>query len=221
MPATPGGLAIFVLLTIPGFVHNVQRRSRVPQRRLSPFVETASLVTVSVASDLAALLLFSLLRRFSPAHTPDLTRLVTDGMVYAGPRFGYLLVWLALLVLIACAFATVFALRPSPFAAFLERFSPAIVDVSAWYHAFEEAPDGMSVFCGIVMDDGAYVEGPLDWYSTEVEESADRDLVLAKPIRYRPAGQSNDEPPLEFERIIVSSRNIRTILVSYLVTDVP
>lgn len=182
MPTTIGGLLIFGAFLVPGFLYYMQRRSRVPQRSLSPLVETAALTTVSMVTNVVALGLFGITRAVWPNHTPDIRRLFLEGSRYAAPRLGYLLIWGAAILIVSSTFALAFGMRPWPLATLVERFTPVIVDVSAWYHVFDEGPPGAKVYVGCDLRDGSYIGGLLDWYSTEVHETADRDFVIAEPI---------------------------------------
>jgi hypothetical protein len=215
VPTTLGGLLIFVLLLVPGFLHYVQRRSRVPQRSLSPLVETATLVTVSVATNAVAIAAFGLVRVLLPSHTPDVRRLLVEGTAYGAARLGYLLLWGGAVLLVSSTLALVLGMRPGWVGALSTRFAPAIVDVSGWYHVFEEGPPNAFVYVGCDLRDGSYVGGTLDWYSTAVEETADRDFVLAGPITFRPPGESED-PLLGVSRIVISARDVARLYVSYI-----
>ncbi len=224
MPTTLGGFLIFVLLLVPGFIHYVQRRSQVPQRSLSPLVETATLATVSVATNAVAISAFGVARIFLPAHSPDIGRLLIEGTGYAAPRLGYLLLWGGAVLAFSSALALALGMRPKWLRAVSTRFAPAIVDVSAWYHVFEEGPADNFVYVGCDLQDGSYVGGLLEWYSTAVEETADRDLCLAEPLTFRPVGES-EEPEAEqsriqdlegVSRVVVSARDVARMYVSYL-----
>ena len=61
-------------------------------------VETATLTTVSILTNLVALGVFSLIRMALPEHTPDVQRLMLEGKEYAAARTGYLFGWGALLL---------------------------------------------------------------------------------------------------------------------------
>jgi len=218
VPTTAAELFIFAALLAPGFIHYVQRRRAVPQRTLSPLVETATLTTVSILTNLVALGVFSLIRMALPEHTPDVQRLMLEGKEYAAARTGYLFGWGALLLAFSCVLAFVIGIRPRWIARFTERFAPAIVDVSAWYHVFEDGPEDAKVYIGCDLKDGTYVAGYLDWYSTEVAETADRDLVIAEPIEIRMPGEVNSAS-VDFPRLVISARDTARLYVSYVAEE--
>jgi hypothetical protein len=218
VPTTTVGLLLFVGFLTPGFLHYVQRRALVPQRSLSPLVETATLVTTSVATNAVVLLCFGLLRLAAPGHTPDVGSLLgsgTRGDYFIG-NVPYVLGWGAGLLVLS----SVLALLAARWGWFRSRvtdlFAPVIVDTSAWYQVFEERPEGNpdgKVYVGCDMRDGSYIAGVLAWYSTEVDETADRDFVLAPPLVRKTAEGEED---LAFERVILSARDVLTMYVTWL-----
>jgi hypothetical protein len=58
---------------------------RVVQGALSPLVETASLITVAVFTNAAALGVFALVHVIVKPHTPDVHRILADGSGYIHP----------------------------------------------------------------------------------------------------------------------------------------
>lgn len=217
MPTTLSGLLILVVLIVPGLTHYVQRRSRAPQRTLSPLVETAALVTASTVCYSVVLAIFAAIRILIPDHSPDVRRLFLERVKYSAPRLGYLVGWGLAAVGIATLLAYLLGARIGPIGKVFRRFTPVIADVSAWYHVFESGPDDSYVYLGCDMRDGTYVAGRLAWYSTEVDEKADRDIALAEPITFRAAGEDEDRA-LDVPRMIISGRDVTRMLVSYIST---
>lgn len=84
---------------------------------------------------------------------------------------------------------------------------------SAWYKMFHGHEDEL-VYCSCTLEDGSWVGGYLKSFSTEVEETADRDLVITPPILYRPVG-SNEEVQWPTSAVIVSARRIMLLDVQY------
>ncbi len=178
-------------------------------------MEATTLATVSILTNAVALGVFGVVRALFPRHTPDPGRLLLEGTSYAAPRLGYLLLWAALVLTMSSALAFLLGVRPRMIEAVVERFTPAIVDVSAWYHVFDGGPKGSKVYLGCDLRDGSYVGGWLDWYSTEVHESADRDFVMAEPITYRPPDSDEDRAIMGFSRLVLSARDVARLYVSY------
>jgi len=215
MPTTVVGLLLFVGFLVPGFVYHAQRRARVPQRALSALVETANLVTVSTATNAVVLVAFGLYRTWQPRHSPDVRRVVFEPARYVSENLGYVAAWGCALLLASSVLALILGVRPKLVARFSARFAPSIVDVSAWYFVFESGDPDDYVLVGCDLRDGSYVSGLLDWYSTEVQETADRDFAVGPPIRYRPSGESEDRTIEGFQRLIVSAREVVRMYVSY------
>jgi hypothetical protein len=220
MPTTLVGLLLFVGFLVPGFVHYTQRRWRVPQRSLSPLLETANLITVSAATNAIVLVLFGLYRMVEAEHSPDVKRMAVEGWSYSARRIGYISLWGFGLLAASTALAFVLGVRPKFIESFSARFAPSLVDVSAWYHVFEDGPADDYVYVGCDLRDGTWVAGVLDWYSTEIVETADRDFAIAAPISFRPANETEDRDIQGFERLVVSARDVVRLYVTYL-PDLP
>jgi len=85
---------------------------------------------------------------------------------------------------------------------------------SAWY-ALMHKPGNEDVRCGCLLDDESWVYGRLLTFNTDVEESADRELVLTAPILYR--SKEADEPePWRASAITISARRIKILQIDYL-----
>jgi hypothetical protein len=212
MPSTLGGLAIFIIFLTPGFLNYVQRRRRVPQRALSPLVEVSTFVSISVLTNLLALALFAFVRWITPTHTPNVEQLLSQGATYVDPRVGYVAAWLAAVLVVSCVLAVLIGSGILPF----PQLTPVIINTSAWYQVFESGPVDTKVFVGCDMYDGSYISGYLDWYNTDVDEVADRDLVLAAPIEITAEGHTTKSG---FKRMILSARNIDGLSVSFIEGD--
>jgi len=231
VPSTVGGILLFVIFLVPGFLYYVQRRRWVEQKSESSLVETARLVSVSVLTNLLAVGVFAIVRWRLPKHTPDISSLTSEGWKYVWARPGYMLLWSLGLLLLSIVFSLLIALL-SRTKVNIRWLAPDIVQSSAWMHLFkDEVPpisqpdqrsrkkpkrpkkEGLVPFVGIYLHDGTYVSGFVDWFSTEIDEVPDRDLILAAPITIRKGGRENETT---FSRLIISAREVSRIFVSYL-----
>lgn len=217
MPSSFLGLALYTAFLLPGYVSFVRRRSLTVAPKLSPLLETISLLSVSVVTNGLALALFAVVRGVSPHHTPDFGLFVRAGGQYAEPRVGYLVLWGALILGTSCALAY-FSPMISQLTPVRRALNPIIVDISAWYHVFEDKPPPVNgreayPYVACTLEDGSYVAGRLSWYSTEVEETADRDLALTDPLNVLDP-EGNDVGP-ENSIIVVSARQIRWFSVTW------
>lgn len=192
---------------------------------MSPFVESTQVVTISLGVHIVAFGLFGVVRAvpLGRKHSPDLAELLSDPKLYvlAGGdrRLAYVAAWAVGMLALSTSLALLLAFRVGPFGWLERRFAPAIASSPGWYHVFDEVvPEGAMVFVGCALKDGGYVSGYLDWFSTEAEETADRDLVLAAPLR------SYDSNLRELDlqrvgRVVVSARDVERIDVTYVGTS--
>ena len=136
MPSTVGGILLFVVFLVPGFLYYVQRRRWVELKSESALVETARFVSVSVLTNLLSLGVFALVRWIAPAHTPDIRVMAHQGWKYVWARPGYILLWGLALLIISAAFAFLIALL-SRTKINIRWLAPDIVQSSAWMHLFK------------------------------------------------------------------------------------
>lgn len=208
MPDTFLGLALFLALLAPGICFVLIREARVPQRELSALRETALIGLVSFAADALVLIAFGLFRSFRPEWTPDVSALITNPKVYIPQNLASLAGWGLSLLLIACMLASLAATHPA-----LDKVSLGPIRfVSAWYTLFH--PAGTEKYCGCFLDDGSWVGGFVVSFSTDVEETGDRDLVLSAPISYRAEGQPEAEDLPNVSAFVISANHLVGMQVS-------
>lgn len=219
MPSTLLGLAVFVICLAPGLAFIIARQRVAPQQTLSALRETAQLVCASLVADVVVLALFGIVRSAWPDHTPDVGRLVREPGEYL--RAAYLSVawWavglLAVAVLLAWTAGLGWWRRVLSFLpAVRPEAAPHESGTSAWWLLFQDKP-GRRVHLGCALDDGTYVSGWLASYNTSINESGDRDLTLAAPIRFRAKGAAQAVELAGTSAVIISARNVVTVFVSY------
>jgi hypothetical protein len=224
MPTTFIGLVLFVAFLTPGFLYTSHRRRLVPRSADTALMETTSIVSISLVANVGVIVALTAARGLLPDHTPEFPRAVDYGSGYWIENLGYMLAWsggaLALSCLLAVGFARCEPVRRaarSRAARWLSRwrptrlvigsFAPAtIIETSSWNETFA-VNDYHYVYLGVQLRDGSYLSGRLVWFSTEIEETADRDLVLGAPLSLRYEGA--DEPvALPGERTVVSAREV-------------
>lgn len=213
MPTSLVGVIIFVVLLAPGVVFAAVREAQFPRRTRSPLRETASVVFTSAVTLIVASSVFGLVRVVTPKRTPDIGLLVRDSHAFAAGSYLSGLFWGLGVLAFACVLAALAA-----------RFSPEypgkISSRSAWVLAFEETrAEGHSIYVGCELHDGTYVGGFLRRYSTEPQETVDRELTLEAPITYAPV--DGNEVNLEVNMIVVSAREIKFFSVSFLAQEPP
>jgi hypothetical protein len=208
MPDTFLGLALFVALLAPGICFVLIREARVPQRELSALRETAAIALVSFAADTIVLIGFGIFRSRWPDATPDVPELIDAPKAYISGHLALVGWWALGLLLVACLIAVLVATRAK-----LDtiRLGP-IQHVSAWYRLLH--PGGSEKFCGCFLDDESWVGGYVSSFSTDVDETGDRDLVLSAPIRYRAKGWPDATVLPNVSAFVVSASHIVGMQVS-------
>jgi hypothetical protein len=234
MPTTLSGLFLFVVLLLPGFAYVVGRERHTSGQQFSAFRETAVVVAASVSSELVILVIFAVIRILLPSLTPDVGALVRGGG-YLRSHYGRVVVWAIVLLAVSVALAysaSVPSTRSTlrEFATKGKRFPktrnlvgnalgeyPHESNASAWWKLFDtwagEAAD-VSVRVKCFIEDGSCVEGELASFSREADDKPERDLILAEPICFRPAGGS-DMKPYEASVVCISASRIVTMFVTY------
>lgn len=225
MPTTVVGLVIFILTLAPGFLYLVvTERGKRPARKISAFRETAALVLVSVAVDLAVLLLFAMCRVLVSEHTPNFGRIVKEPQAYFREDYGYLFTWAISLFLLACILSLVLAtlanrenlvtkLRVSAPGKWIMPERGVQLE-SAWWHMFmypRMATKAKRVTC--LLTDGSRIQGWLWSFSEQADESADREILLSGPLTFQaPDGIITHE---QKGAVSLSARNMLLLQVQY------
>ncbi len=224
MPTTLTGLLIFVVLLAPGFLYVIVTEQG-PFTRTAPSVlrETASIALVSLLCDLVALGMYMPAAAMSDGRLASLRELVEAGeSLWAEDRVTVLITALCLL-LAACLVALTLAglvNNTSGFDALKVRKPISWVlpakgarTESAWWGVLHrERPDlYRRVTCYLL--DGTRVRGWLKSFNPAVDETEDRELILAAPIRI--TSSNGARRPIETGYITVSARQIQFLHVDY------
>lgn len=226
MPTNALGIVLFATLLVPGFIHRETRRTLRPLRASrTGFEQTIEIVSVSLLANLIVGMLVVVARTIDDVeeHTPDLNELLRDFEGYtlngSPERTAYVLAWFAAYVVACAAFA--FALAQvgrspdSRAGRLMQNLTGPIRPGSSWSWVFvAQVPRGSSVWVGCRLDDGRYVSGPLDYFSADADETADRELTIADPVFVSAAGEVDAESGIT--RTVLSARHIVRLDVSYL-----
>ncbi len=214
MPTTALGLIVFVAFLVPGFISYSQRRQLTITPKVSPLMETASIVTISLVTNLAALSLLVVARLlWGEEVAPDVRAMIGDGWIYTNRHLPKVFAWSLGLLTISCGLAFVSA-RPNRVSNRIRSWiAPVITNDPAWYHVFESGPPDTYIYVTCLVSDGVRIEGFLDWYSTEPDETSDRDLVLAEPITITNARGVPCRS--DASRLVLSAREIRRLEVEW------
>jgi hypothetical protein len=216
MPDTLFSLGVLILLGMPGVIFAIQLENRQPAREVSPLRELATIVSVGIVCDALALVVFGIIRAIRPSLTPDVGRIERSGMQYVKSHFASVGWWSIALLLTACAVAYILGRFRPQMAKSISL--PAIKSTSAWWEAFHQYPDAY-VYVGCVLQDDSYLAGYLKSYSTDVNETPDRDLILCAPITYRSAGGDEEREMEDVGLVTVSASQLKFFTVTYMYSD--
>lgn len=233
MPTSLIGLLLFISLLTPGFIYLERRERWHPGIKYTTFRETSLVVVTSVLSLAVAAAILGLARAISPGHTPNVGAYVRVFTPYTKAHYREALVWGAVLLSLACVAASVAAIPPAflgrvPFArvaAWADRRrgdgSP-IVQKSGWGVAFDPprtraTPRSLKVekWITVTLTDGTLIYGMLGSKATQIEETDDRDLVIAEPYKIRPSGVAEWPADSYKGTLVVSAKRISYFNVQY------
>lgn len=200
VPSTAVGAALFVVLLTPGLLYVLRRERTAPSQSVSAFRETLRVVGVSIVSLLTAGLVVGGLRALAPDATVDVGALLHNPASYAVDHHVRVAWWSLGTIALACV-AALAAADPR-----VVRAACAVAERPAWrkvlgtsntdirrdsswtgvFTMYDDHADGQGdVLVGALLEDGAYVQGMLASHSPDLQETGDRDLVLAAPITLR------------------------------------
>jgi len=174
MPNSLAGLLVFVAVLLPGFVFITIYTWDRPRRRWSTLEETAAILLASMIAETVVAGLYAGIRLRTATAEPGLDLLILKPAEHLG--------WVAGLLAEASVLAalTAWLLRG-------RRVHPAVT--SSWWTLFDSSwVEGDTTYVQCVLDDGSSVTGVLGDWNTCQEESPDRDIILKRPITYRPPG---------------------------------
>ncbi len=152
---------------------------------------------------------------------PDLKALLSAPAKYATNHLG--LVWWWSIGVIAAACLLGFLLGGIDLAKQREgkkqrvrrflgtRFGP-VEFTSAWSKFLADTEREL-VYGTCVLDDGTSLRGYVQWFNTDIAESADRDLVLGPGILLRYPGTQKEVSLGDRELVVISARQIRYLTI--------
>lgn len=212
MPVTVFSFFVLILLLIPGVIFVIQLDSRRPYQDLSSLRELVTISAVGALCDLVTFVLFGIFHAVFPGLTPNIGAIVRNGSRYV--RFHYVddVWWTVGLLVTSCVLAYC-----------LGRFWPRATGVvesgkvkstNAWWELFHMHPD-TRIHVGCELQDGSYISGYLLRYSTEADDTSDRELSLADPVMYRFAGTSEIRQLEHVGAVSVKASEMKYMAVTY------
>lgn len=189
---------------------------------MSPFRETVAIVAASITSELVVLAVFFAIRALWPMITPNVGALIDHTTAYlrGTPRhpghYGIVAAW-GVMMLIAATLGAYLATKPKVrhIGQILTGPYPHESTVSAWWILFERWPSHRDVEVVCMLDDGSAVRGRFASFNTSAEDSPDRDLILKRPIFYKPPVDNAQEIQYNVSAACLSARHIVTLFVAY------
>ena len=230
MPSTLLGLLIFVYILIPGYCYYAVRKRLTPIRRVTTIIDAAYVLFVAMVTNASMLMVYGILKAIPwfREHSPSTIDLARDSKQYLlqdDTRLAYVSIWAAALLLGSSALAILLAVRSVTniqtqrrglVGRLWERYPARVIDKSVWdYYFHHMAPDDGEVYLECYLHDNSYAAGVLAWYNTDIDDSPDRDLVLTSPLTVTSAGGAELVQPSFGQNTILSARDIRTIIVTY------
>jgi hypothetical protein len=219
VPDTFLGLAVLILLLTPGVIFAIQVDSRRPARELSALRELTTIAAVGAICDITILILFGCLHALRPQITPHVGVMAQIGLPYIRAHLVSTSWWLLGLLTASCLLAWL-----------LGRYWPAVVAgnvvagriyfTSAWWELFHKYPDTQK-YVGCELLDGSYLAGYLMRYSTEPDEVADRELVLASPITYMHPDAERPSVLANVGALSIKASQMRYMTVTYKLPSQP
>jgi Family of unknown function (DUF6338) len=179
-------------------------------------------ILASAAFTFVSVSLLAIIRAQWPSLMPDPGKWLANPSTYLATNYRLVV----RTVLLECLLALLAAIG---YGLISRRYLPPAVETSGWFHLFRaEVPSRSRPFVKVKLKDGTEHYGYVRAYSTTMTP-ADRELVLASPLRYRespktPDSQSSNEPETialdtAWQRVSLSGSEIEAIWVSYVSDD--
>ncbi|WP_156365736.1 DUF6338 family protein [Nocardiopsis sp. NRRL B-16309] len=242
MPTTPIALLLFVILIGPGICFVLRRESLRPTRQVSAFRDTVLIAAVSVLCDAVVVSLLLLIGLIWPKWIPDFSALIENFSSHVAENYMDLWWWFIGTVAVACLLGFVLhdlvtfggwtrrrviekLHSTTAIPVYVRRFLPRVNSFdpnwSSWRRVFHqhnylksEDKDRAEYHLDCWLEDGSLFRGVLYSSSPEVEESADRDLVLQAPLKYRPPGGKELKDIPGRGKVILSARQLVAVHVT-------
>jgi len=216
MPDTFLGLSILILLLVPGVVFVIQADNRRPNRDLSALRELVSVAAVGAVCDFTVLVLFGIFRTIFPKETPNVGDIARIGFSYARLHLVTEGWWIAGLLTSSCLLAFLLGIFWPGVAGRVA--SGKISFDSSWWELFHQNT-GARIYVGCELQDDTYIAGFLWRYSTEPEETVDREIVLAAPVSHRSPGSTDASTLDNVAAVTIRASQMKYLTVTYMAPE--
>ena len=198
MPTSLTALVLLLVLLGPGFCFVAARERKYPARRQSSFRESVDIAAASIVLNVAVIGCFSIVRVLFPNVTPNVGALLSEPHKYFLANYRPCAAWAFAVFLSACGigFGGGSWIKPSG----------GLLDTSAWWEMFE-VDSRKKKFVSCQLMDGSFISGELYSFSTDCDETEDRELVLLDPL-FLAAGAEGDPESMHSDLTSISARRI-------------
>ena len=198
MPSTLTGVVLFVVLLCPGFIFLQRREQFHSGVTYTALRETSLVLLASMATLVISVGVLGTARLIAPESTPDLGRYVREFDAYFKAHYVEAATWGLGVLAIACVLAYWTAVPPRwvdkalrrahrhDVADWVDRWrgSDRIDSLSGWAKAKAIHPDHEQ-WVDVMLTDGSFLHGRLYSANPQLDETADRDLLISSPINTR------------------------------------
>jgi hypothetical protein len=214
LPDTFLGLAILILLFMPGAVYAIQADRQRPATQQSALRELITIAGVGTICDLAVLLVFSIFHTLWPGLSPNIGGMERSGFPYFRLHlvvFGW---WIFALFIASCVLAWVLG---SVWPGVANRYISGQISLSsAWWKLLKEKNPDELRYLSCDLTDGTYVGGYLLSFNPDSEETENRELTLTGPITYRASGDEEAVVLPNIHVMTIRAGHMRNMGVTYL-----
>lgn len=220
MPTSWLSILLFMVVIAPGLLFDLGSASRLVRAKESAFHEIARITLASLFFSGAAIGFAALAHGWWPAAFLDLRQAVSGGWEYVKENQAPAVASLALVF--ASSLMAVVVVNLVWTICVHGWGKPWLRGKSAWSVVFKpkELAQGTTVMATAVLSDGSIVRGRVTEFSADLDR-ADRELVLAPPIKIRGKGKDKAEDRPELEAVVLSGADVLRLQVEYARTEVP
>lgn len=208
VPVNVWSAVFFLVLVAPGLLYDLLVETRGSRKKESAFREVGRVVLASLTFSSLPLLLLTLVGDQGwTSVLPDPSEWAASGSSYAIANYAPIVFALVLQCGLSCLLVVAFH-------QFRHRGRPRLNPAPTWRKVFrDDNPTGQPPVVRIKTTNGTTYEGLLADYTQTFEE--DRDLVLAPPLKIKPAGKPLADLPAGWQRIIIPSNAVHSLTVRY------
>lgn len=208
VPANLWSAIFFLVLVAPGLLYDLLSETKLTRPKESTFREVGRVVLASLAFSAAPLLLLTSIGDANWTDAlPDPSRWAQDGSAYTVDNYGPIVFALVLQTGLSCGLVSGFHL-------WRHGRSPSLGSIPTWRKVFrDDNPSRIAPVARVKLSSGTVYEGTVADYTQSFEDG--RDLVLAPPLKFKPAGGRMSDVPSAWQRMVIAREQIESVTVRY------